>query len=381
MSNLRIAAIYWDTSSVGGIATGAKTFRIAARQAGDTLHVVRCARFSAKNIRTYDKPTFIRGGDTYIEIDAECSHHPRYAKETIEWLEKNYDVLLFLFPCPHPTKAYGNEPMFLPLYTDCALPKIMRISDAYWSTYAEWGQIALDNSDYAFVNQHAYRESLRGFGDAYERVEVVPKPFTPLPVPIESQDGQATPLLVWPNQWKAIKGTKKFIQGAPDVPAKIEQEYYSCGIEYYNLRSTAEWEMAIDIDHFKGYDGLGTAQYFGFVSMEHMAQVYSRAWYTADFQGHSAKYEAYKMGSYNNTTVEALYYGALPILHTQALKSVVPQHLFTTVENITTYPSLFTTDLADMSRDPLRRTQAREWVLDVHGAAAIYARIMDSIIV
>lgn len=366
----KIAYIYWDTSSVGGIATEAETFRRAAQEVGDELHVIRCPCQSTAQIEIYDEPKLIRGGDTFIKIDGTASHHPNRIRETIEWLERNYDGLLFGFPCPHPTKAYGNEPHFLPLYTDTLmLPKVMRLVDAYWSTYQSWGEEAASYCDTVFVNQPAYAKPLEGTPLA-DKVVLTRKPFIPFKTDPKLKDPK---LLVWPNQWKAIKGIKKFLKAIPLLPPEWRIEMYSNGIEYYQLRKGVDWILAVNRDHFKReFGGLGRADFYGYVTLEEMAVAYTRAAVTVDFQGHAVKYEAYKAGSYNNTTVESLYYGALPILHSQAVKSPIPLELFFYVDNPMDIVTLNWDQVSDIALDYHRVKNAREWVMDVHGAASIW---------
>ncbi|MGB5686407.1 MAG: hypothetical protein WBM35_11375 [Candidatus Electrothrix sp.] len=370
----KIAGIYWDTSSVGGIATEAETFRRIAAESGDLLHVLRSPCAVSKAPILYPEPKLIRGGDTFIYIDGEISHHPNQVEASIDFLHENYDGLLFIFPCPHATKAYGNEPHFLPFYTDTWLPKVMRILDAYWSTYAEWGELCAAECNTIFVNQPAYAEPLKG-SPLYDKIVLTKKPF--LPFKNDLFVDRNTDLLIWPNQWKAIKGIKPFLKTIPLLPEWMQIEMYSNGIEYYQQRQGVDWLMAVRWDHFKGFDGLGRADFYGYVTLTEMAKAYARATWTVDFQGHAVKYEAYKQGSYNNTTVEALYYGALPILDFQATKSPVPNDLFYTVDSPLGLPDLDWLRLREKACDPGRRAKAREWVLDFHSAAKVWKTTME----
>jgi len=372
----KIAGIYWDTSSVGGIATEADNFRRVATAAGDTFHVIRCPCHKTSKIEIYDTPQMIRGGDTWIAVDGTASHHPNRVAETVKFLEENYDAIIFIFPCPHATKAYGNVPYFLPLYTDTILlPKMMRILDAYWSTYADWGTEAAQYCDSIVVNQAAYAEPLKGT-PLEDKLVIVPKPFSPFSTDPSLKDPH---LLVWPNQWKAIKGIKPFLKTIPDLPELWRIELYSCGIEYYQLRTTVAWQLAVWDDHFKDFSAFGRANYYGYVTLEEMAVAYTRAAVTVDFQGHAVKYDAYRSGSYNNTTVEALYYGALPILHEQARKSIIPDELFLTVSDPLDIVQLNWKEVSNTAMDITRRKRARQWVMDTHSAEKVWTILKEKL--
>jgi len=262
----------------------------------------------------------------------------------------------------------------MPFYTDTFLPKVMRVSDAYWSTYSHWAEPAAEECNAILVNQPAYAIPMEGT-PIRGRVVITQKPFSPFNLGPVSRDPD---LLIWPNQWKAIKGIKPFLKTIPLLPDNLRIELYSNGIEYYQQRQGVDWLMAVDKDHFAHFDGLGRANFHGYVSLKEMSKAYRTAAFAVDFQGHAVKYQAYKQGSYNNTTVEALYYGALPILHEQALLSPIPNELFYSVKDPLGIVDLDWENLKELAQDPDRRKWAQQWVLDFHGGAKCWKTLMEN---
>ena len=360
---MRVACIYWPTSSVGGIATHVATMKREALRRGDTFDIILSASHITKGQELFSEPKTVRGGDTFITIDGYASHHPKRIKDTIKWLEKNYDVLYFGFLCPHPTKAYP-EPYFMPLFTKCKLPKVGRISDAYFKTYESWGTKAVKKLDRLLCVQRAYALPLieKGFD-----VKISVQPFDPLFKPM-SVPKMKSPLLSWTSQWKDIKGIKKVLNVIPDFPKKWKVNMYSNGIRYYQLRTEEAWISAIKKDHFKEFNGKGRANFYGYQPLDVIATALMKSWATINLQGHSAKYEAYKQGAYNNTEVESLYYGAMPILHKQAELSAIPNELFVSVEYAEEIPYA----LKHIAPDTKRHKKAIKWVMDTHHVSIVY---------
>jgi len=327
----------------------------------------------------FREPTRIRGGDTFIDIDGVVGHHPKHLKKSLEFLKNNYDAIFFAFLVPHPNKLYGFDPVFLPFFTQTDLPKAATISDGYWSTYKEWGRQAVPYCKKLYAGCKAYAVPLQSEGID---IEVQSRPFFPQ-APQTVRDKEM--LTVWCHQWKDIKGIIPFLKAVPTIPGNIEM--YSCGIRYYQIRETDTWKKAINIDHFKNFNGEGKADYFGWVPFEATPDIYRRAWFSVGLQGITAKASKttlfgtpasdpktiYGAGSYNNSETEALYYGAVPVLHNQVLKSDLPKECILTVSKADELPKLLGSKAAkSFVADPNRVILARQWVLDNHSAGKIY---------
>lgn len=370
---MKIAAIYWPTSSVGGINTLFESLRKTAHSQGDEFDVLRCGNLKTIKPQKFSEPQLIRGGDTFITIHGDCSHHPDQIEGTIKWLEENYDAVYFGYLCPHQNKAYGDVPVFMPMYTQLKLPKVSCIVDAYWDSYADWAIPCFPHIKRTLVSQIAYAEPLIKMGMP---VEAIKAPITPK-LDIQSTRSNES-LTVWTSQFKTIKGIDKLMPHIPAINEVTKFEMYSNGILYYQIRETDEWKNAVGVDRFKGFNGHGKAEFFGYVETHQIPEILTRAWFMIDLQGvGKPKHEAYRNGAYNYTTIEALLYGACPILHAQAAKSIIPKEFFLTVENPKDIAALIQCQ-SDFALNPYRIERARDWVLNTHSDKAMYNTIKES---
>ena len=360
---MRIAIIYWKTSSVGGIATHLNSLRTAGIVAGDKIDILHSDNWKRKTPTLFPERKWIRGGDTKIWVDGEIPQDEKAAR----WLEENYDAVVYGFICPHPTKAYP-EPAFLPLY-DISLPKVAFVMDGYWADYEVWAKPLLEKLDYVFCPLESYALPLRKLG--VKNLVISPFPFQPKHG--RGEEKSEEPLLIWPCQWKNIKGITQFLRVIPELPEELKIELYSNGIRYYQLRTTDEWNRAVEIDTFDGYNGDGRAIFFGNVDIPEITAAYQRAWFTVNLQGMTTKKETYRRGSYNNTEVEALWYGALPILHSSTKGTDLPTEVYLAVDKAEEIPLVISEFIkSGFALDEKRRAKAREFVREKHLASARY---------
>lgn len=366
---MRIACIYWSTSSVGGIATHLNSLRTAALKVGDTFDILHSMNWKGKRAGLFPngERKWIRGGDTNIWCDGEIPQR----EESARWLEANYDAVVFGFICPHETKAYPS-PAFLPLY-ETRLPKVAWVMDGYWDDYSSWAIPLLPKLKGVLCPLESYATPLRKLG--VKNLVISAFPFQPA---IGSRVPRSeTPLLTWINQWKNIKGINPFLEMIPDLPEEVQVHLYSCGIRYYQLRTEETWLNAVGDDLFKGFCGHGRATYYGNVDPIIIHRVLQRAWFTVNLQGMKSKKVTYQRGSYNNTEVEALYYGALPILHSSTLQTDLPHDVYVTVSKGEDIPGVVESAIkSGHALSPRRQQLARDFVLSKHLAAHRYQDII-----
>lgn len=356
---MRIACIYWWTPSVGGIATHLNTLRHEAINLGHTFDILHSRVWKRKRPRVFDKRQWVSGGDTRIWIDGEIPQ----TEEAARWLEANYDVILFGYICPHKASGYPS-PEFLPIY-DTRLPKAAWVMDGYWDTYSHWAEPLLPKLDGILCPLDSYALPLRKLP-----IKVVISPFPFKPYLGNCLEKSKTPYLLWPNQWKDIKGITRFLRIVPDLPRNVKVNMYSCGIRYYQIRTEDVWTQAIDKDHFLGFHGEGRANYFGNVDRNVIAREYQKAWITVNLQGITSRKVTYQSGSYNNTEVEALWYNCIPVLHNSTLKTDLPKECYITVKDEKEIPEKVGDILRNgMVRDQTRLERAREFVVDKHWAS------------
>ena len=377
----RIAAIYWHTTSVGGINTELQYYRHAALDEGDVFDVIRSTNGVDAKVTMYPETHRMKGGDTFIDLQGQAGHHPKHVQSTLKYLRENYDALFFVALVPHPNKNYGYTPDFLPIFTDLALPKAASISDGYWHSYCEWGRLAAPHVRVLYTGCNAY-----GIPVGAEGFPCItrPRPFYPLVVPTATRSKEL--LTVWTSQMKQIKGILKFLRVVPKIPGRVE--LYSVGIEYFKNRETELWKRAVGADHFHPeFSGRGKAVYYGHQDLTKMPDIYTRAWFTVNLQGITAKpaktslfgdrvsdsKSIYASGSTNNTEAESLYFGACPILHEQVLKSDLPRNTFLTVRIAEELPDLIGSKSAQkFALDPRRQKLAREWVSEHQDPRRLY---------
>lgn len=371
---MKIAVLHWPTSSVGGINTRLQIYRKTAKHHGDTFHVFVSANQPTKSPGLYGERRRIRGGDSFIMVDGIAPHHANNTADTLSFL-RGYDCVMLSFLCPHPTKAYGPEPAFLPLLkgiVKMGKPLIGYISDAYWDTYADFGQLVLPLCMKTLVAQKAYGKPLVKAGYPVQPVYL---PFAPL---VRDPRVERDPKrVVWTPQWKAIKGIHQFFRGIPRLVRRgFSVGLYNNGIEYYKMRLTREWKETVEADYFKHPDKKRRdyrVAFYGCLPLEEIPAVIAGAAFAPDFQGYGAKYKAYLNGSYNNTINEALYYGAVPVVHENMLKSEIPSELLLPISNLEDYPRA----IRKFNLKTFDYKKAREFVEEFHNADRLYEQIFD----
>jgi len=335
---------------------------------GDSFDILYCRNWKTKPPKMFPEREWVRGGDTRIWVDGEISHHADRVEDTLKWLKKNYDAVYFGFAYPHPTKAYPT-PEFLPMY-DVELPKIAGVTDGYFEDYKEWSE-CLNKVNRIFVVQPTYADIVRKAG--FKHVQVSLAPFNPKPI---IQQRSVKPLVVWPNQWKNIKGCNEFLDQVPAISKSAIIELYSCGIRYYQLRTEPRWLNAVGEDKFMGFNGHGSATYFGNVDVDVITKAYQRAWFTCNLQGMRSKKPAYQKGSYNLTEVESLYYGCCPILHESTLQTGLPHGSYLTTSDGSDIAKLIKASiLSKFALDPVRQKLAKDYVLGNHLATDKYLEL------
>lgn len=360
---MRIGCVYWKTSSVGGIATHLNSLRTAAIRAGDTFDILHSQNWKNKKPCLFKERQWVRGGDTRIWVDGEVPQN----EEGRKWLQANYDGIVYGFICPHETKAYPT-PDFLPLY-DITLPKLAWVMDGYWDDYCHWAIPLLPKLKGVLCPLESYASPLRKLG--VKNLTISAFPFQPS---FGFQEPKTKhPSLMWPCQWKNIKGITQFLNIIPSLPSSVSVDLYSNGIRYYQLRTEETWKNAISKDLFQEYNGKGRGIFHGNLDMPEVVKAYQRSWFTVNLQGMTTKKDTYRRGSYNNTEVEALWYGCLPILHESTTGTDLPKDCYLIVRNAEEIPGAVREAIENgYALDPERRSKAREYVRQKHLASNRY---------
>ena len=355
---MRVAVILWATTGASGIDSEIRSLEKVGR---DQFKIFISKPWAAWPSRMFPRQN-IRQGDVYAEVDGKLSHHPRYVEENAKFLNENFDMVFFINGVPHPTKEYGPLPLFKRFMELVTLPKTMRICDGYADSYREWLDMGLELVDHATI-AYSYRSTVN--------VPGVHIPF----YPDEAETTRSMrPHICWVSQWKQIKSIKQFIAAVPDIKARIDM--YSSGIEYFQMRKSPAWRAAVKKDHVGNFDGEGHAHYYGYTHHNSIGGILQHTWSIVDLQGlGNHKYKVYDGGSINTTSIEALYYGACPIV---AMNSPIPGDLCLKVpkDAIAETINMHLLEPNDFLLSGERQQRAMEYVADTFAAPALYDEIM-----
>ena len=364
----KILALHPRISSVGGINTELVNMRKEAADNGHTFEVYETWPWKTFAFKHFDEPTNIRGGDTYILVDGKISHHTPYLRTAAAWINENFDSIFISCMCPRNNKAYrevgvndDGTTMFNDLLDLVHVPIVGRITDGYFSAYEEWGRRTMQQCVKTTCSR-AYRPSIPEDAGKVDLVEI---PFLPTRTPAVDERSDI-PVIVNVSQYKNVKGTVPMLEAIPLFNDDVDIDLYSCGILYYQLRTKDVWLNAVNNDFFKGFNGHGRADYYGYVDVETIPRILSEAWFGLDLQGWGRKgrYEAYKKGSLNNTGIEMLFYGCLPIVYET---TPIPDYLCAKVTTVEEIAEVVNSDKwRKIALDPLRQRLAREWVEENH---------------
>lgn len=367
----RIAALYWPTSSVGGIASTVLCLKQEAHRRKMKFDIFRSANQKTKRFSWFEESKLISGGDSFIQIDGEAPHHERNVQETAKYICANYDVVFLPYLCPHPIKSYP-DPAYLGLLNELygRVSISAMLTDGYWDTYADWGWRTLEFVDVlSAFNINYVPQIVKDYwkiktGQRLKQYRVI----DPIYRTIESIPQKKIDL-IWISQWKTIKGPKSFLSMVPMLPEHLRIEAYNCGIEYYQLRSTDLWRKAIGRDTFKGFNGEGNVLYGGWVPLDKINRKLASSAYTVEFQGLGrVRYEAYKKPHFNTTTLEALAYCTAPIVP-KAQTNAETRKFVLACESVSDAIRFIKTNA-------LPEESGRDWVFDTCDVRVTFSKIL-----
>lgn len=370
--HIRVCALQWKTTGVAGLNSELVSMYKEGKNRGHDWEVFETWPWKQKAVIDYGERQLIRGGDVYITVNGKISHHPDHVAESVKFINENYDYVYLSGFVPHPNKAYGDEPHFYDFLNRIELPMVGRICDGYVDSYKEWFEMGLElTPQLSLVTiAHSYRSTVEEYG-----IEGAHIPFYPEAV---TETRSEDPSLIWLSQWKNIKGIKQFVKAIPDMSPTIDIDMYSNGIEYYQMRSKEVWKQAMGTDNFAPeFSGNGRANFHGYTDLSNIPKLLQSSWAMADFQGMGrARYEVYNQGSINTTGIEALWYGALPIV---AENSTIPDNLCVKVsaDDIADAINYALEENPTFVRSTDRQAQAQDYVLKNFHASTVYDTLVN----
>lgn len=363
---MRIACIYFKRPNYHPLAMEAEVYRQIFRAAGHTFDVLLTdSVVGSAHEKDFDLPDHIT-----VPTDGLISHHSRQVWKSCQWLEDNYDALLFLGACPknvHSLQSVHN------LYLGCTLPTVVINCD---NVVKQW------EPEHVFP-RHVLKtfyshEHLKTQGASYLSIPFVV--FGDRPRPMPAPDPHTT----WMGHWSSHSNVALFLEQVPALAEHSRVSLQQTGPYYWKARRLPTWSRAINHDYGSDDDGStslgGSANYFATdISHATMALSLSGVWTVVDLTGLvQRKSRKDRAPEYTYATLYALYWGIWPVvaahddwpIPTEFIKQVY---------------KLDASDLPDLIASietPLAHTKhadaARKWVLDTHNGARNMATLLDA---
>ena len=271
--NRKVAIIVWDMGQIGGIATRAMETKRALDWAGikndiiiltdkERPYLIRQARIET------------RGGSFTIQ-GVELSVKKKNILKTLNFLDKNYDILFHITACIH-----DNQTAWLLVY---ALKKrqVVVISDIYWNDFYPYFDEAKKYIDKIYATNQAVKNYLEKEKGIKSEILIHPFEFNK-----EFQKKEQKRDVIWASQWRNWKGIKYFVEKGGGINGDLI--LFGGGREYYNLGGRLP----------------KNAKYLGFKEPVRVIEAYQRGMVAVDLTGQSRKY----WGHYNRTTIEPMFW-------------------------------------------------------------------------
>jgi len=301
---MKIAQCIFQISKVGGIATVARELKGGLEDNGH-----ECVNYFVSSNKQVlpDPPSFC---DKTIGYMTE-----KLFQDAIDTL-KGTDLFVFNPPCPTLTKAYTSR-KWQSFFTDFSQPKLIVPHDPYLMSHYKWLLEVKEHIDgVACVQKKAYDPMKEHFF----KIEIINHPMNLQNIGF--YDDEKEDLVICPHQFKTWKHIDKFISAVPQIT--YGSEIYNGGIEYHYMSGTkrkekyknseGEWIWDKAIAH-----GM---KYLGFV--DDITSAYKRAKCVIDLSVGELGSRLSKVSKYrslNYVPLEAMMYGAIPVVREYSLLS------------------------------------------------------------
>ena len=303
---MKIAQVTFSFSGLGGIATQLLHQHIAF----DLYSEHKIDSFVIVGGKPSSGSPSISSNYRELKFDfPRLSIGDKYLPQTLAILS-NYDLIIFLHPCPHPNQTRSTN--WMRLY-DLRIEKITMFTDMWWDKYYPW-IAAVKNKLGTVIGvspkhaEYVGRTLLDG-----RNVRVLSHVFCYEDAGLYTNK---TDSVFWPNQWKGIKGIDDFFELCANLDANIRVDMAGLGREYYNFRKTQEYRDLVAEDVITGYSGAGIIKILGTISPDEMISYYKKSAVSVDFTGRSSLYA----GLYNRATLEPMFWGSVLVCKPEMTK-------------------------------------------------------------
>lgn len=282
---MRFLVIDFEIIERGGINRIVEGLKYGLEAIGCTFDYYWASRAGRVRNLSQTSPTMVNR--RYYRLPArQLPYRGDEARSQYRRLLRNYDVVMFMLPCPHDIKSNEGDMSWTMLYEEAAdlgLPIMVMIHDNLWDTYYPWYRQVSD-----MVSLHMFT----CYQSKYDSLARLPGHFVFLPTPLDVRNAalclpEKTGSICWMPQWKKWKGIYPFIKAMPGIEYPVDM--YNAGIEYHNARnkSGAGWKDAIGLDHVGRRRGRGRMdhQYWGAQLPDALPDIYRSHNISVDLSG------------------------------------------------------------------------------------------------
>jgi hypothetical protein len=281
--NQKVGLILFPIWGAGGLATDVAHYRRLLRSADHKADFWQIQYSDSKHLQT-GKLTLGTGADGPTAAQGYLSITDKNLKSTIKTLNQ-YDILMFLHPCPHITDTQKAVANWSKLYTETTVErKIVRFTDVYLEKLYPWIMDVKDEFEAWATNAGQLRWVKKYLPECQ---------LSTYPMEFRNQGlypGATEIDLVWPCAWRGWKGIKQFVHALPRFTGSYE--LYGSGRELRQFRKAGNPIVE---------------QCHGAVKPGRMLAAFARSRASIDLTGFSPKY----YGHNNRTVIEPMFHGAV----------------------------------------------------------------------
>ncbi len=312
---MRFLVIDFEIIERGGINRIVEGLQYGLEAIGCTFDYYWASRAGKVRNLSQTAPTMVNR--RYYRLPArQLPYRGDNARREYSRLLRDYDVVLFMLPCPHDIKGNTGDMSWMMLYQEAAeagLPIMVMIHDNLWDTYYPWYRQVSD-----MVSLHAFT----CYQSKYDSLARLPGHFLFLPTPLDVRQAalypqEKTGAVCWMPQWKKWKGIYPFIKALPKIEYPVD--LYNAGIEYHNLRNKigGGWKDGIGLDHVNRKRGRGRDdhQYWGAQLPDDIPTIYRQHNISVDLSG-SIGGQRFD-GQTSCVMLEAMLYGCVSAVSTR----------------------------------------------------------------
>lgn len=277
-----VAIVTWPINDVGGINSWCKNFVTGL----DTLGVQNTTYYATPQTRFACDPLKEQVKKRCSILRAKhLSYRPEHMKSTIARLNA-YDLIVFLHPSPHPTKAVLSSKYakgWMDLYRGTKVPKLVIFHDANWVKTNPWFVEVQEHIHAIIAAQKLFLRSVELYPtECPKKWEYFPLDMTMAAAMRKQYGAEKKDVAVVCTQWLKWKNHHKLLPVLPQV--KYPVHFYGSGMEYCNLKAKGPFKQVMRQDLSTGemFNRASRHLFHGFVPYEKVMQAMTCARVSVD---------------------------------------------------------------------------------------------------